>query len=133
MTLDEIECIEEGGTEPTIALLRRLAAALDADVRLTAGHELRMVRTSCSPTSQAQPFPMCDNDRHERDRLQYQEVQYSICVAPRSLAMPEGAAPNWAFCVVTGRVIAIARYSPGTAGCVSPSDPTRPAVRRVNW
>jgi hypothetical protein len=28
------------GTEPTIALLRRLAAALDADVRLTAGHDL---------------------------------------------------------------------------------------------
>ncbi len=40
MTLDEIECIEEGGTEPTIALLRRLAAALDSDVRLTAGHDL---------------------------------------------------------------------------------------------
>jgi transcriptional regulator with XRE-family HTH domain len=38
MTTDEIECIEEGGTEPTIALLRRLAAALDADVRLTPGH-----------------------------------------------------------------------------------------------
>jgi transcriptional regulator with XRE-family HTH domain len=37
MTADEIECIEEGGTEPTIALLRRLAAALDADVRLTPG------------------------------------------------------------------------------------------------
>ena len=40
MTADEIECIEEGGTEPTIALLRRLAAALDADVHLTAGHDL---------------------------------------------------------------------------------------------
>jgi transcriptional regulator with XRE-family HTH domain len=39
----EIECIEEGGTEPTIALLRRLAAALDADVRLTAGHDLGSV------------------------------------------------------------------------------------------
>jgi transcriptional regulator with XRE-family HTH domain len=38
MTADESECIEEGGTEPTIALLRRLAAALDADVRLTPGH-----------------------------------------------------------------------------------------------
>jgi len=38
MAADEIECIEEGGTEPTIALLRRLAAALDADVRLTPGH-----------------------------------------------------------------------------------------------
>ena len=35
MTVDEIECIEEGGTEPTIALLRRLAAALDSDVHLT--------------------------------------------------------------------------------------------------
>jgi hypothetical protein len=32
MTADEIECIEEGGTEPTVALLRCLAAALDADV-----------------------------------------------------------------------------------------------------
>jgi ribosome-binding protein aMBF1 (putative translation factor) len=43
MTADEIECIEEGGTEPAIALLRRLAAALDADVRLTAGHDLGSV------------------------------------------------------------------------------------------
>ena len=32
--------LEEGGAEPTVALLRRLAAALDADVRLTAGHDL---------------------------------------------------------------------------------------------
>ena len=44
MTTDEIECIEEGGTEPTIALLRRLAAALDSDVHLTAGHDLGSVR-----------------------------------------------------------------------------------------
>ena len=43
MTAGEIECIEEGGTEPTVALLRRLAAALDADVRLTAGHDLGSV------------------------------------------------------------------------------------------
>jgi transcriptional regulator with XRE-family HTH domain len=43
MTEDEIECIEEGGTAPTVALLRRLAAALDADVRLTAGHDLGSV------------------------------------------------------------------------------------------
>lgn len=40
MTQDEIECIEEGGTAPTIALLRSLAAALNADVRLTSGHDL---------------------------------------------------------------------------------------------
>jgi transcriptional regulator with XRE-family HTH domain len=44
MTVDQIECIEEGGTEPAIALLRRLAAALDADVHLTAGHDLGSVR-----------------------------------------------------------------------------------------
>jgi transcriptional regulator with XRE-family HTH domain len=43
MTEDEIECIEEGGTAPTIALLRHLAAALDADVRLTSGHDLGSV------------------------------------------------------------------------------------------
>lgn len=43
MDVDEIECIEEGGTEPTIALLRTLAAALDADVRLTPGHDLGSV------------------------------------------------------------------------------------------
>ena len=43
MTIDEIECIEEGGTEPTIALLRHLAAALDADVHLTPGHDLGSV------------------------------------------------------------------------------------------
>ncbi len=40
---DDIECIEEGDTEPTVALLRRLAAALDADVRLTPGHDLGSV------------------------------------------------------------------------------------------
>ena len=40
MTADEIECIEEGGTEATIALLRRL----DADEHLTAGHDLGSVR-----------------------------------------------------------------------------------------
>jgi ribosome-binding protein aMBF1 (putative translation factor) len=40
MTVDDVECIEEGGTEPTIALLRSLAAALDSDVRLTPGHDL---------------------------------------------------------------------------------------------
>ena len=43
MTDDEIECIEEGGTELTVALLRRLAAALDAEVRLTGGHDLGSV------------------------------------------------------------------------------------------
>jgi transcriptional regulator with XRE-family HTH domain len=43
MTADEIECIEEGGTEPTIPVLRRLAAALDADVRITAGDDLGSV------------------------------------------------------------------------------------------
>jgi transcriptional regulator with XRE-family HTH domain len=43
MTDDEIECIEEGGTEPTVALLRRLAAAFDADVHLTPGHDLGSV------------------------------------------------------------------------------------------
>jgi transcriptional regulator with XRE-family HTH domain len=40
LTDDDIERIEEGGTEPTIPLLRRLAAALDADVRLTVPIEL---------------------------------------------------------------------------------------------
>src|ERR1019366_8136302 len=43
MTEDEVESIEEGGTEPAAALLRRLAAALDADVRLTPGHALGSV------------------------------------------------------------------------------------------
>jgi ribosome-binding protein aMBF1 (putative translation factor) len=43
MSADDIECIEEGGTEPTVALLRRLAAALEADVRLTPGHDLGSV------------------------------------------------------------------------------------------
>ena len=44
LTVAELaERIEEGGTEPTIPLLRRLAAALNADVRLTAGHDLGSV------------------------------------------------------------------------------------------
>lgn len=33
----------ENGAEPTVALLRNLAAALDADVRLTPGHNLGSV------------------------------------------------------------------------------------------
>ena len=37
---DEIERIERARTEPTIAVLRRLAAALDADGRLTPSHDL---------------------------------------------------------------------------------------------
>ncbi|MEV0346804.1 hypothetical protein AB0H88_13635 [Nonomuraea sp. NPDC050680] len=41
---DEIEGLEEGGTRPTVALLRHMAAALDADVRLTSGHDLGSVR-----------------------------------------------------------------------------------------
>ncbi len=43
MTDDDIECIEEDGTEPTVALLRRMAAALNADVHLTPGHDLGSV------------------------------------------------------------------------------------------
>jgi transcriptional regulator with XRE-family HTH domain len=43
LTDDDIERIEEGGTEPTVPLLRRLAAALDAEVHLTAGHDLGSV------------------------------------------------------------------------------------------
>lgn len=44
MSVDDVECIEEGGTEPTVALLRRLAEALDADVRLMPGHDIGSVR-----------------------------------------------------------------------------------------
>lgn len=43
MTQDDIERIEEGGTEPTVPLLRRLAAALNATVHLTPGHDLGSV------------------------------------------------------------------------------------------
>ena len=43
LTDDDIERIEEGGTEPTIPLLRRLAAALNASVQLTPGHDLGSV------------------------------------------------------------------------------------------
>jgi hypothetical protein len=35
---------KKGGAEPTIAILRRLAAALDADMHLTVGHDLGSVR-----------------------------------------------------------------------------------------
>jgi transcriptional regulator with XRE-family HTH domain len=44
MATDEIECSKEGSTEPAIALLRRLATALDAPVYLTAGPDLGPVR-----------------------------------------------------------------------------------------
>ena len=43
MTADEIECIEEGGTAPTITLLRRLARALEANVRISSGDGLGSV------------------------------------------------------------------------------------------
>ncbi len=43
LCIDGIECIEEGGTEPTVPLLRRLAAALNATVHLTSGHDLGSV------------------------------------------------------------------------------------------
>jgi transcriptional regulator with XRE-family HTH domain len=43
MTDYDIERIEEGGTEPTVHLLRRLAAALNATVDLTPGHDLGSV------------------------------------------------------------------------------------------
>jgi transcriptional regulator with XRE-family HTH domain len=43
MTDDDIERIQEGGTEPTVPLLRRLAAALNATVHLTPGHDLGSV------------------------------------------------------------------------------------------
>ena len=46
MTTGEIECIEEGGTEPAFALLRRLATALGAPCTLTAGHDLCPVRSN---------------------------------------------------------------------------------------
>jgi len=41
---DDVECIEEGGTEPPVALLHRVAAAFNAEVRLTADHDLGSVR-----------------------------------------------------------------------------------------
>ena len=43
MTADKIECIEEGGTEPPSPCCG-LAAALNADVHLTAGHDLGSAR-----------------------------------------------------------------------------------------
>lgn len=43
MTEDDVERIEEGGTEPTVPPLRRLAAALNAAVHLTPGHDLGSV------------------------------------------------------------------------------------------
>jgi transcriptional regulator with XRE-family HTH domain len=59
MTAGEIECIEEGGTEPTVALLRRLAAALG---RRRAPHRrprprLLVVRDSRGLTSPGRVLP----------------------------------------------------------------------------
>jgi transcriptional regulator with XRE-family HTH domain len=44
MSIDDIECIEEGGTEPAVALLRRLAEAMDANLRLMPGHDIGSLR-----------------------------------------------------------------------------------------
>jgi transcriptional regulator with XRE-family HTH domain len=51
MTVDEIEYIEEGGATLTITLVRRLAVALDCDVRLAPGHDLGSVRFELRSTS----------------------------------------------------------------------------------
>jgi hypothetical protein len=62
MTTDEIECSEEGGTEPAIARLRRLATALDPrapDCRTRP--RPRAVRTPRSPSGSA-------TRRHTHDR-----------------------------------------------------------------
>jgi hypothetical protein len=40
MTGDDIERIEEASTEPAVPLLRRLAAALNASLQLTPGHDV---------------------------------------------------------------------------------------------
>ena len=47
-TTGEIGCTEEGGTEPAIALLRRLATTLDAAARLTA--DTNSVSRGSNPT-----------------------------------------------------------------------------------
>jgi transcriptional regulator with XRE-family HTH domain len=43
ISVDDIERIEEGGTEPTVPLLRQFAAALNATVHLTPGYDLGSV------------------------------------------------------------------------------------------
>jgi hypothetical protein len=53
MTEDDIERIGEGGTEPTVSLLRRLAAAFNASVQLTSGHDLGSVSFQIAVTPQS--------------------------------------------------------------------------------
>ena len=43
MTGDNTERVGEGGTGPAVPLLRRLAAALNASVQLTPGHDVGSV------------------------------------------------------------------------------------------
>jgi transcriptional regulator with XRE-family HTH domain len=77
MSVDEVECIEEGGTEPTIALLRRLAAALDADVHLTAG--TISAPSGSNPTQPdliSQAVPSQGRSPSHRDMPSEQTVQY---------------------------------------------------------
>lgn len=68
MTEDDIKRIEEGGTEPAVPLLRRLAAALNATVHLTPGYDLSSVSFQPSPPEHAQPagrprFHRCSGTR----------------------------------------------------------------------
>jgi len=122
MTADEIEWIEEGGTEPTIALLRRLAAALDADVRLTAGARswIGVVRTarnlSLGATRKAHSYRIgcvaflhtdalpwmsrTDGNRQFRLAARIGERRMPICVA-------RNRAGSIAVCRVTGERIGI--------------------------
>jgi transcriptional regulator with XRE-family HTH domain len=67
MTTGQIECIEEGSTEATINLLRRLAVALDADVRITARDNLGSVgfeaqRPDGHPPGATKAAPKPDNN-----------------------------------------------------------------------
>ena len=57
MTADEIECIEEGGTEPTIALLRRRRPGRRRAPDRRTRPRLGMVRTPRSLTRPARPSP----------------------------------------------------------------------------
>ena len=80
MTDDDIERIEEGGTEPTIPLLRRLDAALNADVRLTGGHDLGSVWFE---THAALPKPRRREHRHSACTRRNRRSALLICYYDR--------------------------------------------------
>ena len=106
MTVDEIECIEEGGTEPTIALLRRLAAWTRRVPDRRTRPRLGTVRTPRSLTRPAQPSPARNGYHHTATDRGIPGIQYPPIGAHTSpVWIKTGQVPIWSLCGPKAKMI----------------------------